>query len=102
MLWLFFFIAAAITILTEQEQVLLFIAAGLLYVFIKSPAKWFKKSSAVNVVFLTGFGFWQFELSTLGQIAWFFTKAGAFIFGSGLAIVPFLHGGVVNQLSLVK
>ena len=25
----------------------------------------------------------------------FFTNAGAFVFGSGLAIVPFLHGGVV-------
>jgi len=27
----------------------------------------------------------------------FFLKAGAFIFGSGLAIVPFLREGVVNQ-----
>jgi chromate transport protein ChrA len=27
----------------------------------------------------------------------FFTKAGAFVFGSGLAIVPFLHQGVVQQ-----
>jgi chromate transporter len=31
------------------------------------------------------------------QILVFFTKAGAFVFGSGLAIVPFLHGGVVEQ-----
>ena len=30
-------------------------------------------------------------------MAWFFTKAGAFVFGSGLAIVPFLHGGVVVE-----
>lgn len=27
----------------------------------------------------------------------FFTKAGAFVFGSGLAIVPFLHQGVVTD-----
>ena len=27
----------------------------------------------------------------------FFTKAGAFVFGSGLAIIPFLYGGVVEQ-----
>src|SRR5215510_3945333 len=33
----------------------------------------------------------------LAQIMWFFTKAGAFVFGSGLAIVPFLYGGVVQQ-----
>src|SRR4030095_738606 len=33
----------------------------------------------------------------LWQIAIFFTKAGAFVFGSGLAIVPFLYGGVVKE-----
>jgi chromate transporter len=33
----------------------------------------------------------------LAQIAWFFIKAGAFVFGSGLAIVPFLYGGVVKE-----
>ena len=32
-----------------------------------------------------------------GTIAWYFAEAGAFVFGSGLAIVPFLHGGVVNE-----
>ncbi len=36
--------------------------------------------------------------ATLSTICVFFAKAGAFVFGSGLAIVPFLHGGVVNQL----
>jgi chromate transporter len=34
---------------------------------------------------------------TLLQILWFFTKAGAFVFGSGLAIIPFLYGGVVTE-----
>jgi chromate transport protein ChrA len=29
------------------------------------------------------------------QIFLFFAKAGIFVFGSGLAIVPFLYGGVV-------
>jgi chromate transporter len=36
--------------------------------------------------------------STLRTIAWRFAEAGAFIFGSGLAIVPFLHGTVVGEL----
>jgi chromate transporter len=35
--------------------------------------------------------------SVLSTIAWYFAEAGAFVFGSGLAIVPFLHGGVVND-----
>ena len=97
MLWLFFLSAVIITIITQQEEVLLFVAAGLLYMFVKAPPKWFKRAFITNVILLFDTGFWQFELNTLGKIAWFFTKAGAFVFGSGLAIVPFLHGGVVNE-----
>jgi chromate transporter len=96
-LWLFFLLAAVITIITQREEVLLFVAAGLLYMFVKAPPQWIKKSSVINSIFLFETGFWQFEYGTLGKIAIFFTKAGAFVFGSGLAIVPFLHGGVVNE-----
>src|SRR5204862_7610848 len=35
--------------------------------------------------------------ATGGTLFWFFAKAGAFVFGSGLAIVPFLYGGVVRE-----
>ena len=94
-LWLFYFVAAAITIITQNEEVLLFVGAGMVYMFIKAPPKWIKQSA--NSILLTGIGFWQFEWGTLGNIALFFTKAGAFVFGSGLAIVPFLHGGVVTE-----
>jgi chromate transporter len=94
LLWLFFVIAAAITIITEREEILLFVAAGFVYMMIKSPPKWMKKP-IVNSIVLLGIGFWEFEVTTLGKIAWFFTKAGAFVFGSGLAIVPFLYSGVV-------
>jgi chromate transporter len=97
LLWVFFLIAAAITIVTEQEEVLLFVGMGLLYMFIKAPPQWAKKEKIINTVFLFQAGFWQFEGDTLTRIAWFFTKAGAFVFGSGLAIVPFLHSGVVND-----
>jgi chromate transporter len=97
LLWLFYLVGAAITIITQSEEVLLFIAAGLIYMFIKAPPKWFKKPVAASVVLLAGIGFWEFEWNTLTQIALFFTEAGAFVFGSGLAIVPFLHGGVVTQ-----
>jgi chromate transporter len=96
-LWLFFIIALATTVLTEKEEVPLFVAAGLLYMFLKAPPKWMKKNSTANSVLLFGIGFWSFDTGTLGKIAWFFTKAGAFVFGSGLAIVPFLHSGVVTQ-----
>jgi chromate transporter len=96
LLWLFLIAAAAITFFTQQEQVLLFVAAGLLYMFIKAPLKWFTNKTA-NSFILLQIGFWNYESSTLTKIAIFFTKAGAFVFGSGLAIVPFLHAGVVTE-----
>ena len=97
LLWLFFIVAVVVTIITQQGEVIIFVAAGLIYMFLKAPPEWIKKSSAANTIFLFQTGFWHFELDTLGKIAWFFTKAGAFVFGSGLAIVPFLHGGVVTE-----
>ena len=58
---------------------------------------------------LLGLSIWLFEAwvrqggtaadsqDILTQILLFFTKAGAFVFGSGLAIIPFLQQGVVQQ-----
>ncbi|MDW8852391.1 chromate transporter [Flavobacterium sp. MMLR14_040] len=96
LLWLFFIFTVIITYITEQEQVLLFIAAGLLYMFIKAPAKWWN-TKTVNSIVLFQFAFWNHESTLLVKIAVFFGKAGAFVFGSGLAIVPFLHAGVVTE-----
>lgn len=39
----------------------------------------------------------SFDWPLLAQLGLFFAKAGAFVFGSGLAIVPFLYGGVVTE-----
>lgn len=96
LLWLFFMLAIIITYLTEQEQVLLFIGAGLLYMIIKAPPKWWN-TKTTNSIVLFQFAFWNFETTTLAKIAIFFAKAGTFVFGSGLAIVPFLHSGVVVE-----
>ncbi len=95
-LWLFFVTAISITVITKSEQILLFIGAGVLFMLIKSPPKLMSKNS-LSLFTFTGLGFWQFETSTLVKIALYFTKAGAFVFGSGLAIIPFLHGSVVND-----
>ena len=96
LLWLFFIAAAVVTYVTQQEEVLLFVAAGAIYMFVKAPPKWFTNKTANSLVLLQ-IGFWNFETGTLGKIAIFFAKAGAFVFGSGLAIVPFLHAGVVTE-----
>ena len=97
LLWLFYVAAAVVTVITQSEEALLFLAAGLIYMFVKAPPKWISKHPVANILFLGISGFSQFEWNTLGKIGWFFTKAGAFVFGSGLAIVPFLHAGVVVE-----
>ncbi len=96
LLWVFFIVAAVITFITQQENILLFICAGILYMLVKAPPKFSKKKLASAFILLQ-IGFWDFQYSTLQKIAIFFTKAGTFVFGSGLAIVPFLHSGVVNE-----
>ncbi|OIQ93650.1 putative chromate transport protein [mine drainage metagenome] len=96
LLWLFFFITAIITFISQQELLVLFIGAGLIYMFVKAPPKWSPERMA-NSIILLQIGLWNFETDVLVKIAIYFTKAGAFVFGSGLAIVPFLHDGVVIE-----
>lgn len=96
LLWLFFLITFSITFIMRQEPVLLFIAAGFLYMLIKSPPKWWNSRSITSILFLQ-VPLWNYESRTLIKIAIFFAEAGTFVFGSGLAIVPFLHSGVVIE-----
>lgn len=97
LLWLFYLITIVVTVIIQQEQILLFIGCGLVYMVIKAPPAWLKKPAATPVLLLTGMGFWNYSRDTLVEIGLFFLKAGTFVFGSGLAIVPFLHAGVVND-----
>lgn len=97
-LWSIFIVLAAFTFITEEENIWLILASGVLIWFRKSPPPFNKKNLAsiiwpalLQVPATTGTG------TKLWQITWFFTKAGAFVFGSGLAIVPFLYGGVVKE-----
>ena len=97
LLWLFFLSMAVITFITESEEILLFIGIGVIYMLYKAPPKWAAKRNTKLPLLLSGIGFWEFNSTTLYKMAVFFSKAGAFVFGSGLAIVPFLHGGVVKE-----
>ncbi|MBC7845122.1 MAG: chromate transporter [Flavobacterium sp.] len=97
LLWTFYITATILTAVTQKEEMLLFLALGFIYMAVKAPPKWIKRPKTASLFLLTTAGFSTIELGKLGDIAWFFTKAGAFVFGSGLAIVPFLHAGVVNE-----
>ncbi len=50
LLWVFFITGATITFITQHENVLLFVAAGLLYMFVKAPPKWAFKQSANSFI----------------------------------------------------
>jgi chromate transporter len=101
LLWAIYLVLAAVTVITESEVAWLFIAGGVLVWFLRAPPKWLSKTSihaaALTQVPLAGSFLGSMDVSLLTQIAIFFAKAGAFVFGSGLAIVPFLYGGVVTE-----
>jgi chromate transporter len=90
-----------VTIVTESEIAWLFIGAGVLVWLLRAPPRWLSKGGlcAIAVAQMPAVPalFAPFDMSLLTQIGIFFTKAGAFVFGSGLAIVPFLYGGVVTE-----
>ena len=103
LLWAIYLAAAAVTIATESEIVWLFLAAGVLAWLVKAPPKSWPGAGGSAAAALAG----QLPAASgvaavvdwpqLLQIGGFFAEAGAFVFGSGLAIVPFLYGGVVNH-----
>ncbi|MDB5775102.1 MAG: chrA2 [Herbaspirillum sp.] len=102
LLWAIYLVLAAVTVVTESEIAWLFIASGVLVWFLRAPPKWLGKgnlnAAALTQLPMAGGLFGTIDLPLLSHIAIFFAKAGAFVFGSGLAIVPFLYGGVVTDL----
>jgi chromate transporter len=90
-----------VTVITESEVAWLFIAAGVLVWLLRAPPKWLSKGSlnaaSLAQLPMAGSIVGSLDVSLLTQIGIFFAKAGAFVFGSGLAIVPFLYGGVVTE-----
>ncbi len=98
LLWLIFFVLAVSTFFTEQENIWLILLGGFLVWFFRTTPSFFKKNNSILFpVFFLQIAT-QFTTSEkLLQIWWFFLKAGTFVFGSGLAIVPFLYGGVVKD-----
>ncbi len=96
LLWVIFIVLAIITFVMEEEILWLMLLAGVAVWFVKAPPKWLGSPQVMAPVLFLQLQPVVVE-SRLWQIAWFFTKAGAFVFGSGLAIVPFLYGGLVKE-----
>lgn len=107
LLWGIFAVLAGVTIWAEAELAEFFILAGLVVLFARAWSGWRRALTVglgggllILAIWLIENWFVKLETgqaSVLLQILVFFTKAGSFVFGSGLAIVPFLRQGVVQQ-----
>ncbi len=95
--WTIFLVSAAVTAWTETEIVWLFVLCGVAALCLRGWRG--RRAVAASVIawplLVTGLHA-PADTTLLWRIFWYFAEAGAFVFGSGLAIVPFLHGGVVN------
>jgi chromate transporter len=102
-LWAISIVLAAVTALTGAEIAVLFIAAVLFMIAVDAPPSWLRHPTTPAVAIVPGLGGLAAKTlaaagaGALATLAWFFVKAGALTFGSGLAIVPFLREGVVHE-----
>lgn len=101
-LWAVYIVNAASTVISESERIEFILAGGALIWFLRTPPSqlWNRNKlhglSALPLLPILA----AVPVATAGllsKIFWFFATAGAFVFGSGLAIIPFLYGGVVKN-----
>jgi chromate transporter len=101
LLWAIAAGVCTVTVIAGAEIVWLFLAAGIFGAIVYGGGISRRRAvtgvgplnelATVKGLTLTGSG------AGLGTLALFFLQAGAFTFGSGLAVVPFLHQGLVSD-----
>src|SRR2546427_1113284 len=97
LLWAIFVLIALTTARTKSEIVWLFVLCGIIGVLVKAPPTIPSRTSAM--VFVGGFDrlltgiYGLAPFATVGALFLFFLKAGAFVFCSGFAVVPFFYCG---------
>jgi chromate transporter len=105
LLWVLFAVSMLATAWTESEIIWLFLGSGIVALLVRFPPRWGAATTSALLPMIGGanlaLGVTVAPAMTswplLGRLAMYFAEAGALVFGSGLAIVPFMHGGVVNQ-----
>jgi chromate transporter len=103
LLWALFAASALATAWTESEIIWLFLASGVVALVVRSrqlrglPLASLLPPGTLAIIASAATTGAAVTWPLLGRIAFYFAEAGSFVFGSGLAIVPFMHGGVVNQ-----
>jgi chromate transporter len=90
---------AGVVAWTERELLWVFVLSGMLVPVLRGVAARFPPGTVIPL--MLPWAWWVTGLhgpadeSVLGRVFAFFAKASLVVFGSGLAVVPFLHGGVV-------
>lgn len=97
LLWAIYLVSAALTAITAREVVWIYLGAGILVWLLRAPPATPLAPGSVNALTLAAPMAGSVDWPLLAQLGAFFAKAGALVFGSGLAIVPFLYGGVVAE-----
>lgn len=95
LLWGIFAVLACSTAWTSQEIIWLFLLGGIVNLLARALPNHSPLRSGVSLLIAGTFATVGVS-GTLLQIFVYFAKAGMFVFGSGLAVVPFLYGGVVQ------
>ena len=109
-LWLVFVVMLLTTAWTGTELATPFVVAGVIVLFVRAWPGARRAgivatagSAAVALILILERALTTSTASgdqhVLVQVLLFFTKAGSFVFGSGLAIVPFLQQGVVHDMA---
>ncbi len=101
LLWGLFAVSLIVTAWTAREIIWVFVASGLIPLLARTRARPSRPTKALLVApwpgWLTSGLTGAASVGVLWKVFAYFAAAGLFVFGSGLAIVPFLHGGVVEQ-----
>ncbi len=95
LLWAVAAVLAVTTAATGRENAWLFVLSGFAPLIARGPRG--QIAALALVAPMAAAASTAAASTSLASIAWFFTRAGAFVFGSGLAVVPFLYGGLVQE-----
>jgi chromate transporter len=93
LLWLIFLTLLVTTAVCEREYLWLFLGSGVLTMALRGSVLARDIGGSASVVVPLA---WPTAGPSLSLLL-FFAKASLFVFGSGLAIVPFLYAGVVQE-----
>ena len=96
LLWAIALVNAAGVVAWRRESVLLLLASGIVVVLAQRGVPAFTAISVVPLLPIPAISLPGAPESLLNLFT-FFARAGAVVFGSGLAIIPFLYSGAVEQ-----